>query len=118
MWWGASRVPGVAGLEQGSGVQLKSLRAAKCLLPRESSHSHGGLATCLLLGTAELWPMSPPKVHPPLLPSTASPQGPSSSYFLPSLLFVVPPPPPPCNPPMDMARPGMHPVFTHLVAAL
>lgn len=103
---------------QGSGLQLKSLRAAKCLLfPGESSHSRRGLARCLLLGTARLQPMTPPKAHSPLLPSTPSPQRPSSSYFLPSLLFVVPPPPP-CNPLTDMARPGISPVFTHLIAAL
>ena len=89
-WQGWSRQDG----PQGPRLQLKSLRAAKCLFPGGRSHSHGGLARCLLLGTAQLWPMSPPKVHPLLLPSTPSPQGPSSSYFLPSLLFAVPPPPP------------------------
>lgn len=54
---------------QRSGLRVKSLCAARCLLPRESSHSPGGLARCFLLGTAQRWPMSLPKVHPPLLPS-------------------------------------------------
>lgn len=37
---------------QGSGLWLISLCAAKFLLLGESSHSHGGLASCILLGTA------------------------------------------------------------------
>jgi len=72
----------------GSGLQLKSLHAAECWGTFDFAH----------------------------VPSTPSPQGPSGSHFLPSLLFAVPPPP--SNPLMDMARPGMHLKLTHLVTAL